>query len=598
MFPRYLTNGRRGLIGRATAWMVLILCLFTAQALHGATACQPASATLTFGADDYFYFYLNGITITAGASFDPAPASNTVSIPVGDFAAAGSPNYFAARIQNSSSSALGGTWMITITCADGSLSYITDGDASFQMYDDTTGTAPPPVDGSGNTWFDGGYSDPNNLFTGVAVPVTVPGFWLLGDALTNPVTGQPVPVLSHSSNASQAPGPDGFQEALYFRESIVLPVVTLTPTPTPFPTACGTPVFQAGGPVDSGCPSGGVTNVTINNPGGPGQILLVAVDSTNPLTTVSYANMPMTQLYSSGTSSLYYLLSPPSGSGTMRIVQGGSSFCSFYAGYGLFGYVDQSPPSLHGPFNTAASTWTDTFAPSNAGSIIVDYVVNQQGGITIVNGSPVTAGTNSNGYNFYMSYLKAPALPFSYSNNCCGHTVVSHMLELIPPQGCAGVTPSATPTQAPPSATPSVTPAAPTKTVTPTFTPPPPGSTRTDTPTVTPTPSQTDTPGPSATPAPPAGPGFGIVAVYPNPVPGSGCFFVMSVPSAMTVNFKVYDLRGELIWSGSQVYYGGGVYQKPWAATNNAGAAVSYGAYFLTANAGSASDSKWLTVVR
>jgi hypothetical protein len=142
------------------------------------------------------------------------------------------------------------------------------------------------------------------------------------------------------------------------------------------------------------------------------------------------------------------------------------------------------------------------------------------------------------------------------------------------------------------TATPSPTPT-PSSTITPTFTPAPPGSTRTDTPTAT----LTRTPAPVNTPVPGA-PGFRIVAVYPNPIAAAGCYFVLNVPFAETVTFKVYDLRGELVWTDSQAFNGSGTFQHFWAAHNAAGAALSYGAYFLLASAGSDSDDKWLTVVR
>jgi hypothetical protein len=360
-------------------------------------------------------------------------------------------------------------------------------------------------------------------------------------------------------------------------------------------------MYQSGGLIESGCASNGVSTLSITNAGAPGQILLVEIGTTSPLTTVSYAGIPLTQLYSSGTDSIYYLLAPEGGTWPISIVQGGSSYCGFYAGYALFSYVDQSPPILHGPFNSTANAWTDTFAPSNANSMVLDFIEKQQNIPTIVNGNLISSGAPGGSYDYYTSYLRASALPFSYSGSCCSQTIASEMVELIPPQGCAGITPTETPTQAPPSATPTPAPAAPTSTNNKTFTPVPPGSTLTDTPTVTLTSTETQTPGPTATVATPApgGPGFGIVTVYPNPSTTAGCYIVMSVPGPMTVTFKIYDLRGELVWSGSQQYLAGGVYQKPWPATNNAGAAVSYGAYFLTANAGpAANDSKWLTVVR
>jgi hypothetical protein len=128
----------------------------------------------------------------------------------------------------------------------------------------------------------------------------------------------------------------------------------------------------------------------------------------------------------------------------------------------------------------------------------------------------------------------------------------------------------------------------------------------------TPTASATSTPGPSSTitltfsktstPLPPP-PKFKLVTVYPNPIGPTGAHFVLSMPRPGTVRFWLYDLRGELIWTGTQEYPAGGNYQYDWPATNNFGAAISYGAYYLRAKAdytggGGEQDGKWLTVLR
>jgi hypothetical protein len=94
-----------------------------------------------------------------------------------------------------------------------------------------------------------------------------------------------------------------------------------------------------------------------------------------------------------------------------------------------------------------------------------------------------------------------------------------------------------------------------------------------------------------------------LVTVYPNPIGAAGAHFVFNLPKPGTVSFWLYDLRGELIWSGAREYPVGANYQYDWPASNNAGAAISYGAYYLQAKAayrdGNAEqDGKWLTVVR
>ena len=61
------------------------------------------------------------------------PLHATVIIPIGDFNT-GTPNYFAAEVANTTANLIAATWLITITCADGSKSYIGSSDNSFSMY--------------------------------------------------------------------------------------------------------------------------------------------------------------------------------------------------------------------------------------------------------------------------------------------------------------------------------------------------------------------------------------------------------------------------------------------------------------------------------
>jgi flagellar hook assembly protein FlgD len=92
------------------------------------------------------------------------------------------------------------------------------------------------------------------------------------------------------------------------------------------------------------------------------------------------------------------------------------------------------------------------------------------------------------------------------------------------------------------------------------------------------------------------------VAVYPNPVGDQGTYFVVSLPYPADLEFKLYDVRGELVWQGKQPNQAVGTYQYHWDANNDAGKKVSYGAYYLLAKARSGNsvdhDGKWLTVLR
>jgi hypothetical protein len=102
--------------------------------------------------------------------------------------------------------------------------------------------------------------------------------------------------------------------------------------------------------------------------------------------------------------------------------------------------------------------------------------------------------------------------------------------------------------------------------------------------------------------SPPPPERFKLTAVYPNPVPSGGGKFVLSVPRPAVLHFKLYDLRGELIWDKVQPYPLAGNYELSWPAQNNAGSAVSYGAYYLAVKAkmanGDEFDGRWISVVR
>jgi hypothetical protein len=121
--------------------------------------------------------------------------------------------------------------------------------------------------------------------------------------------------------------------------------------------------------------------------------------------------------------------------------------------------------------------------------------------------------------------------------------------------------------------------------------------------TLTVPPSPTISPTYSASPSPlPLPERFRLVTVFPNPIPGKGGYFVVSLPKAAVVQFKIMDLRGELIWEDVERYTVGGSYQLFWPAQNNSGTSVSYGAYYLVAKAkfaeGDDTQGRWISVVR
>jgi hypothetical protein len=85
-------------------------------------------------------------------------------------------------------------------------------------------------------------------------------------------------------------------------------------------------------------------------------------------------------------------------------------------------------------------------------------------------------------------------------------------------------------------------------------------------------------------------------------VGAGGAEIVVGLPLAAVLVYKIYDLRGELIWDKVQAYPSGGSFQLHWPAQNNSGAAVSYGAYYLSVKAkfssGDQGDGRWISVMR
>ncbi|MGH7441597.1 MAG: hypothetical protein ACREKE_02865, partial [bacterium] len=208
-----------------------------------ATQCDPVKATITFQADDDFFFYLNGIEIVNsvvpnGSNAEAVPITTT--IPISDFAPAGQSNYFSLENQNSTCQYIGSDWLITVQCADGTDYYMSDADTALIMYDDVSGANPPPAAG-GYQWYQPGYTNPT-LFN--MTPTYTNNFWWSSTPIINPSTGNPVPTVSHSATGEEGSpcvgagdGADGTNtEALYYIESVVLEKYSPTPSDTPTDT--------------------------------------------------------------------------------------------------------------------------------------------------------------------------------------------------------------------------------------------------------------------------------------------------------------------------------------------------------------------------
>ncbi|HXB97332.1 MAG TPA: hypothetical protein VNZ54_04715, partial [bacterium] len=344
---------------------ILFLLSALAPAAAGrAAGCTPVSATITYSADDYLNFWINGNQVLNGTVFDAGNPPVTVAIPVGDFAAAGTPNYFAASVVNTVPNVVGATWLISITCADGSLSYITDGDAAFKMYDDPNGTVPPPVNG-GLNWYQPAWVDAGNIFN--QTPIDTTGItWFNPNYLTNPITGAQIPVLSHSAPGTASSN----SEVLYFRESVVLPEYTLTSTPTKtasptrtpspsasptaYPPGCGVPVLVQAANLQpgNGCYNGTPNTFSINVPVVANEMMLVRLEnggggSAVP-SSITYAGSGFTLVrtdagYTGANAiSTWRLVAPATG--TNNLVINGISNCSWNIVYELYSGVDQATP--------------------------------------------------------------------------------------------------------------------------------------------------------------------------------------------------------------------------------------------------------------
>jgi hypothetical protein len=403
-------------VSRPLFRLFLLLCLVLApREVHPGT-CTPVSASITYEADDYFDFYINGNMVVNGTVFDAGAPPVTVSIPLTDFAAPGSPNYFAAEVVNSVANLIGAGWVITITCADGSMSYITDTDNTFTMYDDVNGSAPPPAAWVNPTWVDSG-----NLFN--QAPIQAPPLGWFSPPLTHPITGAPLPILSHSASGTQS----SLTEKLYFRESVILPEITPTVTPTPYPTVCGaTPAFVQSSVVAGGCAgNGNPTSFTYTIPANGGQILLAQVESTVPvLSGVSWNGAALSQLpgspvaIPSGNIYTYYMINPPPG--TFTLAYNITSGCSWNAVATVYKNIDTASPFGTIKSNGGnASTFSDSVGTSSPYSIVHDFLAYPNGPFTFtgLTGTQLFASSASGCcYDVYGSYDNASA-PTSYNLN-------------------------------------------------------------------------------------------------------------------------------------------------------------------------------------
>ncbi|HTB23273.1 MAG TPA: hypothetical protein VK914_11290 [bacterium] len=523
---------------------VLVLCSVLAPSTPlRAGTCTPQSATITYQADDYFVFYLNGNEVVNGTAFDQGNPPAVVSIPIGYFAAPGASNYFAVEDKNSEAFQLGCDWLISITCSDGSMSYITDADSSYTMYDDTTGSSPPLTDGLYN-WYQPQWVDTGNQFNQTPVDVADPTtFWFNPHTLTNPATGAALPILSHSASGDQYDYPAsstvGTDEDLYFRESVDLveqpsPTASPSPTPTgtPYPPGCGPPVFQGGATLLDGQPgnsAGAKTyNYTVPSTTSDALVLVEVEEPTSgeDVSSMTFGGAPVPLWESqtmagsaSGTWAIYAMTTASLAAGSTPLVvtfnntDNTNDIIQIY----LISNAQSSPFGVSGLSTETGSgntVFTKTSPPlDGSGSLLMDFMVNNQNiaseGMTSTGVGQTATGVNASvsGYATWSDSMTAGGAGstqgMSYDwPSPSGQTLDTWQVE-IKANACASptVTNTNTPLQTPtdsPTATDTPTQTS-TATDSPTYTA---TDTATDSPTATPTDTQTDTAtdSPTATP--------------------------------------------------------------------------------------------------
>jgi hypothetical protein len=137
-------------------------------------------------------------------------------------------------------------------------------------------------------------------------------------------------------------------------------------------------------------------------------------------------------------------------------------------------------------------------------------------------------------------------------------------------------------------------------------------ATQTATPTTTPTITQTFTNSPTITDSPTITPTFTpdlfqgqlvIVSIFPHPV-GDNATILLGVPYAGDLSLKLYNLRGEVVWTHTRACnHDDDYFTVPWDGRNPSGSPVSFGSYYLEAELAGYNHlhdktGRWMSVVR
>ena len=169
----------------------------------------------------------------------------------------------AAKVINAAQYEVWGSWYIDITCSGAPVShcYIDSDGVNTQMYRELdTGTAAPNCTGSppysgGTTWYDPNATIPGWVPAVQGNPSLFNGGNVFSKRIIDPMTGQPMPVLSFEPSAASGTPCDD----LYFRQN-----VALHPIPAPPATNVQITKHYATGPDSVTFTYPKVTNPTIN----------------------------------------------------------------------------------------------------------------------------------------------------------------------------------------------------------------------------------------------------------------------------------------------------------------------------------------------
>lgn len=196
-------------------------------------SCTPVSARICVGADDEAYVWINGNVVDDGTHFYAVQNCNNVpcaNVPIGYINASGN-NVIAIQNNNVITGFVWASWVLDITCFDGSHYYISSSDSGIVYYNQPLGAPTPSNDGSGRPWYHPNYGNAGTW--GMPVTVTDPAA-IYDCPATDPRTGNYARMLSYSSSAGANPGdpnqsPSG--HVLYFRQSFsFLQPISITKT--------------------------------------------------------------------------------------------------------------------------------------------------------------------------------------------------------------------------------------------------------------------------------------------------------------------------------------------------------------------------------